>query len=120
MKAPVTTYLRPRYACVSITLALTTGCVIAQTAVDEEAPWPRVRTTNGHTVTLHLPQGERRTSNWFSARAAVEVKPARAKEELMGVIWFEAQGRVDCPSGPSPRPPAMNEVTRTFKECPPP
>jgi hypothetical protein len=96
-----------------------TGFVIAQTAVDEEAPWPRVRITNGHTVTLHLPQVERRTSNWFSPPAAVEVKPPRAKEELIGVIWFEAQGRVDCPSGPSHRPTAMNEATRTFKQCPP-
>ena len=76
-------------------LALGTGFVTAQTPVDEEAPWPHVRSTNGHTVTLHLPQVERWTSNWFSARAAVEVKPAKAKEELLGVVWFEAHGSVD-------------------------
>ena len=49
----------------------------------------------GHTVTLHLPQVERWTSNWFSARAAVEVKPAEAKKDLLGVVWFEAHGSVD-------------------------
>lgn len=67
----------------------------AQTAIDEESPWPRVRSTNGNTVTLHLPQVERWTSNSFVARAAVEVKPAQAKKALLGVVWFEAQGKVD-------------------------
>jgi hypothetical protein len=51
-------------------LAHALGAVAAQTPVDEETPWPRVRSTNGNTVTLHLPQVERWTSNWFSARAA--------------------------------------------------
>ncbi|MCI0745501.1 MAG: hypothetical protein L0Y58_08860 [Verrucomicrobia subdivision 3 bacterium] len=63
--------------------------------IDEDSPWPRVRSTNGHTVTLHLPQVERWTSNSFTARAAVEVKPAKAKTDLLGVVWFEAQGSVD-------------------------
>ena len=67
-------------------LAHALGAVAAQTPVDEEAPWPRVRSTNGNTVTLHLPQVERWTSNWFSARAAVEVKPAKAKERI-GSAW---------------------------------
>ena len=69
--------------------------ILAQTPLDEEAPWPRVRSTNGHTVTLHLPQVERWTSNSFRARAAVEVKPAKAKQEWLGVVWFEAHGSVD-------------------------
>jgi hypothetical protein len=67
----------------------------AQIAVDEESPWPRSRSTNGNSVTLHLPQVERWTSNSFVARAAVEVKPAQAKKSLVGVVWFEAHGNVD-------------------------
>jgi hypothetical protein len=74
---------------------LVTEFVAAQVAVDEEAPWPRTRSTNGHTVTLHLPQVESWSSNSFKARAAVEVKPAKAKQELLGVVWLEAQGKVD-------------------------
>ncbi|HSU53521.1 MAG TPA: hypothetical protein VLT36_05645 [Candidatus Dormibacteraeota bacterium] len=65
------------------------------TPLDEESPWPRVRSANGNQVTLYLPQVERWTSNWFSARAPVDVKPARAKKEILGVIWFEAHGTVD-------------------------
>jgi len=76
-------------------LALTPGLLQAQTAMDEDSPWPRVRSTNGNTVTLNLPQVERWTSNWFVARVAVEVKPANAKKELFGVVWFEAHGSVD-------------------------
>src|SRR5262245_20198753 len=71
------------------------GLVIAQTPLDEESPWPRVRSTNGHTVTLHLPQVEAWTSNSFTARAAVEVKPAGTKKEWLGVIWIAAHGSVD-------------------------
>jgi hypothetical protein len=67
----------------------------AQTAIDEDSPWPRVRSTNGNTVTLHLPQVERWTSNSFVARAVVEVKSASAKQESLGVVWFEAHGVVD-------------------------
>lgn len=67
----------------------------APIAIDEDAPWPRVRSTNGNTVTLHLPQVERWTSNSFTARAAVEVKLARPKSEQLGVIWFDAHGSVD-------------------------
>jgi hypothetical protein len=67
----------------------------APTPLDEESPWPRVRSTNGNTVTLHLPQVEHWTSNSFTARAAVEVKPAGAKTEALGVVWFEAHGKVD-------------------------
>jgi hypothetical protein len=73
--------------------ALTSYAAI--TAIDEDAPWPRTRSTNGHTVTLHLPQVERWTSNSFQARAVVQVKPAKAKKELLGVAWFEAHGTVD-------------------------
>jgi hypothetical protein len=77
-------------------LLLLTSCFLeAQTAIDEDAPWPRVRSTNGNTVTLHLPQVERWTSNSFVARAAVEVKPAGAKKALFGVAWLEAHGAVD-------------------------
>jgi hypothetical protein len=77
--------------------ALLFVCLRASAApapVDEEAPWPRVRSTNGHTVTLHLPQVERWTSNSFTARAAVEVKRAKEKE-IVGVIWLDAHGVVD-------------------------
>jgi hypothetical protein len=69
--------------------------IAAPTPLAEDAPWPRVRATNGHTVTLHLPQVERWTSNWFRARAAVTVHLAQAKDEVVGVVWFEAQGSVD-------------------------
>src|SRR5262245_22845965 len=79
----------------SVLFALAPILLAAQTAIDEEAPWPRVRSTNGNTVTLHLPQVERWTSNWFVARAVVEVKPLNAKKESLGVIWFEAHGSVD-------------------------
>jgi len=88
--------LFPRLGLVGIFILVhTSGVVTAQTPLDEEAPWPRVRSTNGHTVTLHLPQVERWTSNSFSARAAVEVKLAQAKAEWLGVVWIEAHGRVD-------------------------
>jgi hypothetical protein len=63
--------------------------------VDEESPWPRVRTTNGHTVTLHQPQVESWTSNSFHARAAVGLKMAGSKTEWLGVIWIVAHGSVD-------------------------
>src|SRR4030095_6229544 len=76
-------------------LALPAGFAAAQTPVDEEAPWPRVRSTNGNTVTLTLAQVEPWTSTSFRARAVVGVKPAGAKKESLGVIWFEAHGSVD-------------------------
>lgn len=76
-------------------LAMTAGFGFAQTPLDEETPWPRVRSTNGNTVTLHLPQVERWTSNSFAARAVVAVKSKDAKKESLGVVWFEANGRVD-------------------------
>ena len=79
----------------AFTLALTAGFVTAQTPIDEDAPWPRVRSTNGNTVTLNLPQVETWTSNSFRARAVVGVKPTGAKKESLGVIWFEAHGSVD-------------------------
>jgi hypothetical protein len=79
----------------SLMLVLNPGILTAQTAVDEDAPWPRVFSTNGNTVTFHLPQVESWTSNWFTARTVVEVKPARVKKTLLGVIWFEANGTVD-------------------------
>jgi hypothetical protein len=63
--------------------------------MDEKTPWPRVRTANGNKVTLHLPQVENWTTNWFRARAAVEVELTGAKQEQVGVIWFEAHGSVD-------------------------
>jgi hypothetical protein len=50
-------------------------------------------------MTMHLPQVERWTSNSFTARAAVELKLKKAKSELLGVIWFDAQGRVDRSNG---------------------
>src|SRR5262245_22402479 len=71
------------------------GVLYAQTSLDEESPWPRVRLTNGNTVTLYVPQVERWTSNSFSARAAVEVKLAGQKQEQAGVVWFDAHGSVD-------------------------
>ena len=76
-------------------LGLTMAHLLAQTPLDEDTPWPRVRSVSNQTVTLHLPEVERWTSNSFTARAVVEVKPARAKEGVLGVVWFEAQGRVD-------------------------
>src|SRR5262245_1558870 len=81
--------------CTALAFALATGLVAAQRPVDEEAPWPRVRSTNGNIVTLNLPQVETWTSNSFRARAVVGVKPADVKKELLGVIWFEAHGSVD-------------------------
>jgi hypothetical protein len=44
---------------------------------------------------MHLPQVEHWTSNWFRARAVVEVKTADAKKPQTGVAWFEAHGGVD-------------------------
>jgi len=79
----------------SLLIALAPGLLLAQTALDEDSPWPRVRSTNGNSVTLYLPQVERWTTNWFVAQAVVEVKPAGAKQEQLGVVWFEAQGNVD-------------------------
>src|SRR5262252_6609416 len=64
-------------------------------SLDQDSPWPRKRSVDGGTVTLHLPQVERWTSNWFSARAVVEVKSPKEKGDLMGVVWFEAHGTVD-------------------------
>src|SRR5580765_1903104 len=64
-------------------------------ALDQDSPWPRKRSVDGATVTLHLPQVERWTSNWFSARAVVEVKSPKEKIDSMGVVWFEAHGTVD-------------------------
>src|SRR5438552_3976198 len=71
------------------------GFTTTPTAVDQDAPWPRVRSTNGNTVTLHVPQVERWTSNWFSARAAIELKTTKPKSDLFGADWFEAHGTVD-------------------------
>ena len=79
----------------SIALARAAGFVAAQTPVDEGAPWPRVRTTNGHTIALHQPQVESWTSNSFNARAAVGLKLAGEKSEWLGVIWLAAHGSVD-------------------------
>ena len=76
-------------------LALTLGIATAQTPLEEEAPWPRVRVTNGHTVTLHLPQVASWTSNSFVARAAVGLKTAGSKKEWLGVVWLAARGNVD-------------------------
>jgi hypothetical protein len=84
-----------RLAAISLFVILAAALFAAPIPIDEDAPWPRVRSTNGHTVTLHLPQVERWTSNSFTARAAVEVKLANAKTELLGVVWFEAHGSVD-------------------------
>src|SRR6516164_5553488 len=69
--------------------------VSAPPSLDEDTPWPRVRSTNGNTITLYLPQVESWTSNSFRAREAVEVKLAGEKNELIGAIWFEANGTVD-------------------------
>jgi hypothetical protein len=80
---------------IGLLVAASAGAAAEPTPVDEEAPWPRVRSTNGSTVTFHLPQVERWTTNWLSARAAVELKTTRPKKDLFGVIWFEAHGSVD-------------------------
>ncbi|HTY86094.1 MAG TPA: hypothetical protein VMB80_01405 [Candidatus Acidoferrum sp.] len=80
---------------ISLVLALAPAMLAAPTALDEDSPWPRVRSTNGNTVTMYLPQVERWTTNWFVAQAVVGVKPARTKKEQLGVVWFEAQGTVD-------------------------
>jgi hypothetical protein len=82
-------------ALAGLVLAATARAAVAQTPMGQGSTWPRVRSTNGNTVTLHLPQVERWTSNWFSARAAVEVKLAQSKKELLGGIWLEAHGTVD-------------------------
>lgn len=80
---------------IAVWLACPPVLLRAQTAIDEDSPWPRVRATNGNTVTMHLPQVERWTNNSFQARAVVAVKPANTKKESLGVIWFEAHGSVD-------------------------
>jgi hypothetical protein len=85
----------PSILCGFLTLLLLTGFAMAQSPIDEESPWPRVRTTNGHTVTLYQPQVESWTSNSFIARAAVELKMAGAKSDLFGCVWITAQGSVD-------------------------
>src|SRR5262249_51044333 len=87
----------PRAPLALLTLALlaSSESLPAQTPIDEEAPWPRVRSTNGCKVTLHLPQVEQWTSNSFTARAAVEVTLPQTKRDLFGVVWFEAHGSVD-------------------------
>lgn len=79
----------------TIAFALAMGHAGAQTPMDEEPPWPRVRTTNGHTVTLHLPHVESWTSNSFVARAAVGLRMAGSKKEWLGVVWLSAHGNVD-------------------------
>src|SRR4051794_34926977 len=83
-----------RFFAVLTLLGLATSACAAA-ALDEESPWPRVKSANGNKVTLHLPQVERWTSNWFTARAVVEIKPADAKKDSLGVVWFEAHGTVD-------------------------
>ena len=83
---------------VSLLLFLAPSGLLAQQAVDEDAPWPRVRSANGNTVTLYQPQVESWTSNSFNAYAAVEVKAANAGQSQLGVIWFEAQCNVDRPN----------------------
>ncbi len=85
----------PALQLIGLLLLFAPSLLIAQQAVDEDAPWPRVRSTNGATVTLYQPQVESWTSNSFNAYAAVEVKPANVKQSLLGVIWFEAQCDVD-------------------------
>jgi hypothetical protein len=79
----------------SLLLILVPDFMLAQQAVDENAPWPRVVSTNGNTVTLYLPEVESWTSNSFAARGVVEVKPAKSKKAFLGVVWFEAHGSVD-------------------------
>jgi hypothetical protein len=83
----------------ALVIIIIMGCapwvLSAQTAVDEESPWPRVRTLNGNTATLYLPEVERWTSNSFTARAVVELKPDKAKSSMLGVVWFDAHGSVD-------------------------
>jgi hypothetical protein len=79
-------------------LVLMPGFLAAQTSIDEDSPWPRVHSTNGNTVTIYLPQVDSWTSNSFVAHSVVEVKPAKAKKELLGVVWLEAHGVVDRPN----------------------
>lgn len=74
---------------------LTPGWVNAQMAMDETSPWPRMRSTNGSTVTIYQPQVETWTKNSFSGRAAVELKLAGEKSEWFGVVWFAADGSVN-------------------------
>jgi hypothetical protein len=84
-------------ACAAAFLAMTLAAPLAsaQTRIDEESPWPRVRSVGGDTVTLFQPQVESWTKNSFSARAAVGVLRAGAKTETLGVVWFTATGSVD-------------------------
>src|SRR5690242_8551459 len=81
--------------CALLILIASSLIAVASSPLDEQSPWPRVRSTNGNTVTLHLPQVERWTSNSFTARAAVEVKLANVKSEILGAIWLDAHGTVD-------------------------
>src|SRR5262245_38451572 len=95
MKPRFEALITMRFALMSFALLFAFDLFSALTPIDEDSPWPRVRSTNGNTVTMQLPQVERWTSNSFTARAVVGVKPADAKKESLGVIWFEAHGSVD-------------------------
>jgi len=95
MKASVSSFLRRFLSRTILAIALAAGQAAAQTPIDEESPWPRVRRTNGHVVTLHQPQVESWSSNSFNARAAVGLKMAGSKSEWLGVVWLSAHGSVD-------------------------
>lgn len=79
-------------------LLLMSVSLVAQTPLDEDAPWPRVRSTNGYTIMIYLPQVESWNSNSFVAYSVVEVKPPNSGKELLGVVWLEANGTVDRPN----------------------
>jgi hypothetical protein len=95
VRTPAISALRRFVASGAVALALAAGFVAGEVPVDEETPWPRVRTTNGHTITLHQPQVESWTSNSFVARAAVGLRMAGSKSEWLGVAWLAAYGTVD-------------------------
>ena len=60
-----------------------------------DAPWPRVFTFQGATVSVYQPQIESWKGNQLSARSAVKVKTAGKQGTDYGVIWFTAQTEVD-------------------------
>ena len=60
-----------------------------------DAPWPRVFTFQGATVSVYQPQIESWKGNQLSARSAVKVKTAGKQGTDYGVVWFTAQTEVD-------------------------
>ena len=60
-----------------------------------DAPWPRVVTYNGATLTVFQPQVKSWEGDQLEAYAAVRVQTPGKKDTDYGVIWFTARTEVD-------------------------